>query len=116
MNSPELARELEECSRMLLETLRHRDPTYLGHLARRQQLLSEVRSLRMPEGVMPGIADKVRALLKQSQALGRLAEIEAAKLRREAAAELAALQGEQEVAEGLRRLSGRQYAMLDVRA
>jgi len=103
--------DLEQCSSALLDALRRRDPLYLDHLQRRQELLREIARLD-PTSCEPA----VRACLERSRILGNLARTEALRMRLGAATELAALEQERQVARGLRWLSGPQNAMLDVKA
>ena len=96
--------ELERCSLELLDSLRRRDPRYLDHLLRRQELLRSTDWQALPEGELMRI-----------RALGELALQESRAMHARAAAELSGLQAHRQMVAGLMKLGERYEARLDVK-
>jgi hypothetical protein len=105
-----LAAELENCSENLLEALRCRDPRYLGHLSRRDQLLKAISALGADAASLPGES------LNRARDLGELCLAEAQRMRSGILGDLQALRRDQLMARGLGSMAGRHQAMLDVKA
>lgn len=106
-----LASELEECSRKLLDDLKHKRPGYIEAMQKRRKLLKEVS-----ERVGESPCAETRAALERSRIMGELAVGEARRLRADAHAALVGLGQEQRMAQSLRALGEPQYARLDVKA